>query len=396
MRVRCNLSIAGLTCYLAISLAGCGGGTTVGPPPPPPPPQGITFSFGAEETVFNHSTDSCEPLDVPDTPAHAVRLADGSLMLADGDAPRNYAMFGGDFSTLSRSCTAPTLVSDDLKNPDSYDNQEWIHSVYRSGNLIHALIHNEYHDSIASDCKPGDSSPANPCWYNSITYAVSTDGGHTFTHAVPPAQLVAPPPEVWNPQGPPPPYGYFNPSNIVLAQDSFFYAVFVANAPGGPQGVCLIRTQSLGDPTSWRAWDGSAFNLQMTDPYTGPPPTMCAAVAPGIAQPTLTYNTYLGKYMMVGSAVVGNASVCGAGYALSSDLVHWTDFQIMRAAYFTYPPCQPPAGSIVTTYFSIIDHGDATVNFEKAGQTPYLYYTRFNDLSLNRDLVRVPMVITSH
>jgi len=389
-----NAALAGLV--VALSLSGCGGGSSSSPPPPP---RGITFSFGSEEIVFNHSTDSCEPLDVPDTPAHAVRLADGGLMLADGDAPRNYAMFGADFSSLRRSCTAPTLVSDDLTNPDSYDNQEWIHSVYRDGNLIHALIHNEHHDPIASDCKPGDSSPANPCWYNSITYAVSTDGGYTFTHAVPPAHLVAPPPEVWNPQGPPPPYGYFNPSNIVLAQDAFYYSAFAANARNGPQQTCVMRTQTLGDPASWRAWDGNGFNLQMTDPYAVPPSSLCSSVASGIAQPTLTYNTYLGKYMMVGSAVVGNPSVCGAGYALSSDLVHWTDFQIMRAAYFTYPPCQPPAGSDVTTYFSIIDHNDATANFEKPGQTPYLYYTRIqyaNGVTLNRDLVRVPMVITSH
>jgi hypothetical protein len=358
----------------------------------------ITFSFGVEETVFNHSTDSCEPQDLPDTPAHAVRLADGSLMLADGNAPRNYAMFGADFSTLRRSCTAPTLVSDDLTNPDSYDNQEWILSLYRDSNLVHALIHNEYHDPIAPDCKPGDSSPANPCWYNSITYGVSSDGGHTFTHAAPPAHLVAPPPEVWNPQGPPPPYGYFTPSNIVRAQDGFYYSVFVAQAINGREQTCVMRTQTLGDATSWRAWDGTGFSLIMSDPYTGPPASLCAGVvAPAIAQPTLTYNTYLLKYMMVGGAVVGNPPVCGAAYALSSDLIHWTSVQIMRTAYFpSNPACQPPSGSSASVYFSIIDHSDTSVNFENSGQTPFLYYTRFNDLSLNRDLVRVPLVITSH
>ena len=357
-----------------------------------------TFSFGAEETVFNHSTDSCDPQDLPDTPAHAVRLADGSLMLADGNAPRNYAMFGADFSILRRSCTAPTLVSDDLTNPDSYDNQEWILSVYRDGNLVHALIHNEYHDPIAPDCKPGDSSPANPCWYNSITYGVSSDGGHTFTHAAPPAHLVAPPPEVWNPQGPPPPYGYFTPSNIVLAQDGFYYSVFVAIAMNGPAQTCVMRTQMLGDPTSWRAWDGTGFSLTMSDPYTGPPASLCTGVlADVIAQPTLTYNTYLRKYMMVGGAVVGNPPVCGAAYALSSDLLHWTPVQILRTAYFpSNPSCQPPSGSSASVYFSIIDHSDTSVNFENSGQTPFLYYTRFNDLDLNRDLVRVPLVITSH
>jgi len=100
---------------------------------------------------------------------------------------------------------------------------------------------------------------------------------------------------------------------------------------------------------------------------------------------------------MVGGVVVGNPPVCGAGYALSSDLIHWTPVQIMLTAYFpSHPPCQPPSGSSASVYFSIIDHSDTSVNFENSGQTPFLYYTRFNDLGLNRDLVRVPLVITAH
>jgi hypothetical protein len=159
-----------------------------------------------------------------------------------------------------------------------------------------------------------------------------------------------------------------------------------------------MRTQTLGDPTSWRAWDGSGFSLAMPDPYAGPPVSLCAGVVvPGIGQPTLTYNTYLQKYLMVGGAVVGSPPVCGAGYALSSDLIHWTAVQIVLTAYFPfYPSCQPPGGSSASVYFSIIDHSDTSVNFERSGQLPFLYYTRFNDLSLNRDLVRVPLVITSH
>lgn len=386
----------------AATLFGCSAGPTI--PPPPPPPKGqITFSFGAEETVFSYASDSCESLDVPDTPAHAVRFTDGSLMLADGDAPHNYAMFGPDFSTLKRTCT-PILVSDDLPTPDSFDNQEWIFSVYFDGTLVHALIHNEFHDPIALGCKPSDSTPANPCWYNSISYAVSSDGGYTFTHAPPPAHLVAPPPQQWNPQGPPsppPPYGYFEPSNILHAQDGFFYAAFRAIATHQQQNgnICVMRTQTLGDPTSWRAWDGSGFNLQMTDPYTSTNPTLCTSVSPGLAQPTLTYNTYLGKYMMVGSTAVGYPSVCGAYYALSSDLIHWTDLQLMRMAYFSNSPCLPPGGNgYLNIYFSIIDHNDVTANFEKAGQNPYLYYTREQwdngAGTLNRDLVRVPLAIT--
>lgn len=386
---------------LLAALAGCGGSGYSSPPPPPPTGQ-ITFSFAAEETVFSYSTDSCEVLDVPDTPAHAVRFADGSLMLEDGDAPRNYAMFGTDFSNLKRSCTAPILVSDDLSTADNFDNEEWIESVYFDGTVVHGLIHNEFHDPIAPNCKPGDSSPANPCWYNSISYAVSTDNGHTFTHAAPPAQLLAPPPQTWNPLGPPtppPPYGYFEPSNIVHAQDGFYYAAFRGNTMNNALQICIIRTQTLSDPTSWRAWDGNGFNLQMTDPYLNGSPSLCAGVAPDVAQPTLTYNTYVGRYMMVGSATLGN--VCGAAYALSSDLIHWTTFQIIRTAYFSYSPCLPPGGNgYLNIYFSIIDHSDMTANFEKPEQTPYLYYTRMQWANgggtLNRDLVRVPMVITLH
>ena len=180
--------------------------------------EGITFSFGAEETVFTWTTDNCESLDVPDVPAHAVRLADSTLVLIAGDAPRYYASFGADFSSLRRNCAQPALVSGDDYDPESYDNQEWIQPIYREDDVIHALIHNEYHDPFAPNCSPGNTHPGNPCWYNSITYASSTDGGHTFTHATPPAHVVAPAPMKWDPQGTPPPTGYFFPSDTRLVR----------------------------------------------------------------------------------------------------------------------------------------------------------------------------------
>ena len=44
-------------------------------------------------------------------------------------------------------------------------------------------------------------------------------------------------------------------------------------------------------------------------------------------------------------------------------------------------------------YPSIVDHEDSTVNFERPGRMPYLYYTRHNG-GLDRDLVRVPLTFT--
>ncbi len=363
---------------------------------------GITFSIGPEETVFKHSTDSCEPLDLPDVPAHAVRLADGTLTLMAADAPRNYAMFGADFSSLRRDCAAPALVSDDDYYPDTYDNQEWIHSIYGEGGVIHALITNEYHDPFASNCSPGYTGPGNPCWYNSVTYAFSIDGGHTYTHATPPAHAVAPPFEKWDPQGAPPPYGYFMPSNILLAPDGYHYSlIFAIDRAGTSTRLCLMRTQTLDDPASWRAWDGTGFNLQMTSPYTGAEPAMCAAVAtpPNVVpQPTLTYNTYLGKYMLIGGALEGGPTepLCGFYYSLSSDMVNWTPLRLVRQAHVPWSPQCFPDGTVGATFPSFIDHTDASGNFERPGQTPYLYYTRFNDHALDRDLVRVPVAITQH
>jgi hypothetical protein len=43
-----------------------------------------------------------------------------------------------------------------------------------------------------------------------------------------------------------------------------------------------------------------------------------------------------------------------------------------------------------------VDHEDTTANFERPGRTPYLYYTRFNDLGPNRDIVRAPLIITRY
>jgi hypothetical protein len=73
----------------------------------------------------------------------------------------------------------------------------------------------------------GGAGPGNPCWYNSITYAISTDGGLSFTHATPPGHVVAPPWEKWGAStGTPTPYGYFFPSNIVLGPDNAYYSFF--------------------------------------------------------------------------------------------------------------------------------------------------------------------------
>lgn len=371
-----------------------------------------TATLGAREIVIDWTTDRCEDLDVPDGPARFVRAQDNSLVLFSGNAPRYYVSRGAGFGSLARDCIQPVLVSKDLPTAESYENWEWPWAIYRDGATWHALVHNEFHDAVAVTCRPGDSSPGNPCWYNSITHAVSTDGAKTFTKPLAPAHVVAPAPNAWVaplpgevPVGNGTVEGYFNPSNIVHASDGYYYSFLMAIPTRNwteAQGLCVFRTNTLADPSSWRAWDGSGFNLRMTSPYvTGGPATVCSFLDTVMTQGQVEYNTYLERYMYVsvsqGPFDVGGRGVCGFFYALSADLVHWSRHQLLVEAQLPWCPADLQQPGVLdpqtVLYPSIVDHSDTTVNFERTGRTPYLYYTRFN-AGLDRDLVRVPLTIT--
>jgi hypothetical protein len=367
----------------------------------------VRVTFGAKEVVFDYTTDRCDNLDLPDQPARFVRSEEGSLVLVDGNAPRHYLTRGADFGSLKRDCSQPALISADRATPESYANWEWLWAVYREGPRWHALIHNEFHDAVASTCHPGDSSPSNPCWYNSITYAVSTDGARSFSKPSAPGNVIAPAPYAWVPPAQQASYfyaeGYMGPTNIVHANDGYYYSLFsvwrILQLTAAEGGICVMRTDALEDPARWRAWDGSSFNLRMTSPYvTGSPAPVCRFLKTPMASGHLVYSTYLNRYVQVAQAQkwINGRNVCGIFFALSVDLVHWSDLQLLAEA-MAFGNCEVTPGgpgvldTVMVGYSSIVDHADASANFERAGRTPYLYYTRFNDGGLDRDLVRVPL-----
>ncbi len=370
----------------------------------------VSVTFGERELVFDWTTDRCEDLHLPDQPARFVRAADGELVLFDANAPTYYVSRGADFDSLERDCDPPALVSADLQTPESYENWEWIWAVYREGTSWHALIHNEFHDAAAPTCRVGDPSPANPCWYNSITYAVSTNDARTFVKPI--AHVVAPPPRVWTPPDTQAEYyyveGYFNPTNIVRGKDDYYYALMSVFPESGVdvRGMCAMRTNTLSDPASWRAWDGRGFNLPLPSPYaTGSTAPLCEFLPTLERQGSgsLTYNSYIDRYMHVndwGQWVDPQTLICGFYFSLSSDLIHWSDIQLLaRADIGVSWGCDTSPGEpLILDPFevgspSIIDHTDSTTNFERPGRTPYLYYTRYNG-GLDRDLVRVPLTFT--
>jgi hypothetical protein len=367
-------------------------------------PGKVLVSLGPVETVYNYATQKCASgYEIPDEPAHAVRLSDASIVLFAANYPLNFSYRGADFASLVSNCT-PALTSAGNPTPQSFENDQWISGVYYQDNVVYALIHNEFHDSTAATCLPGDSSPANPCWYNSITFASSTDNGLTFT--LPANYLVAPPVAVWTPpatqQTAASGYyhsGYFNPTNVISGNDGYLYAMIYSvpqpNSSGNAVGECVMRTATIADPASWRAWDGSGYNLAFANPYTaGSAPAGCQVVLVGFLVESLTYNSYLGNYIAIGSK-------CGDWYSVSSDLVNWTPVVSFDTTYdppgLGPNPCPAPSGQLPESYPSLIDHDSVSPNFDVSGQTAYLYHSRwesnFTTGSQDRDLVRQPVIL---
>ena len=379
--------------------------------------------LGPEETEFDWTTQRCEDIHVPDTPVRAYRDSNNQVVLTMSHYV-NRRMIGPSLNDLSVDCDI-TYSSDGNADPAAYDDQEWIHSPWTSdGKNVFALVHDEYHGwdhpgQCTSQGHPNvpklTTVPAPPqfgnynpgCLYNSITLATSTDGGASYRHTTPPTHLVASVPYVYAQDTAP--YGYFSPDNIIKRSDGYFYVIFFAQAHGAQlAGDCVMRTKTPTRPVTWRAWDGSGYNVQFINPYRNPQPPeqhVCAPVSYnelGQMIGNVTYNTFFGKYVMVGAqALVDPGSgdlIWGFYYSTSSDLVNWSMRELVMEAElpWTYEcgddspvvyPALMPASSLTPT--------STTRNFDTTGRNVFVYFTRMNPencvLLLDRDLIRIPI-----
>lgn len=368
----------------------------------------LTFdvSVGPIEVVIDGPSTACGPLDIFDLPLRAVRLSDGTVLAIAANAPSTFMMKGGDLTHLRKTCV-DALPSPKSVSARQYENWYWIGSLFRQGAVVHALIHNEYHDPVSPSCRIGDTSPANPCWYNSINYASSVDNGQSFRTPTAPLQVVAPAPETWNPAAPwrcngsshCPHYGYETPTNMFTGLDGRIYAGFIsvpgAAAPTQFGGMCLMRTTTPSDPSSWRAWDGASFSLEMQSPYASGSTIVpaCAYVDPlnlPAGATSITYSTYLQRYIAIGYSQ--DVSNCGFTYSTSRDLIRWT-----ASALLYRHPLNTYCGNSASlrgkaAYPTLIDPTDGGDNFDRAGPRPYLYFVRWNgDTQFTREIVRVPL-----
>lgn len=367
----------------------------------PPSPTGHVAVAGPLETVFDWRRQACEPAEFPDLPARAFRDYRGRVQLLLSHY-ENFRLIGRSLKRLRRDCHA-VMRSPERSAPSRFEDREWLASLYtRDGRTIWALVDEEYQGNRHAGRCPAHSYYM--CWYNAVTLARSTNGGRSYSHLPPPRQVIAAAPSPYVADDGP--IGVFTPSNIVTGPGGAHYALVRIRAPGGAHGTCLLRSRSVGSPDAWRAWDGHGFDGTLPDPYSPAAHVAlgCRQVGAGrIAEMTesLTYNTALHSYLLVGLAPPGplslGAQVTGIYFSTSPDLVHWSDRTLIAPAITTQTySC---GGHSPLAYPSVIDPSSRSRVFATSGASPYLYFTQFHYEGCrqtgNRDLMRVRLRIGS-
>jgi hypothetical protein len=349
------------------------------------------------------------------------------------------------------------------------------------GGEVYVVMHQEFRveGDLQASCDPAFFIPANDCWLASLTFA-ETASLSEFPQACPNGkQTVDGPitpnitgtcymhnhtltsPFTYPPYGSPAsaaerakqviaaiPYQYYAPStsrrwgrngykensNVIRGESGDlagkYFTLATVSAPpvdsaSQKTGLCLLQTDNLAQPTAWRVWNGTDFSTTLVNGYDladSASNHVCQPVAPAMQPWSLTYNTYLKKYMLVASAVPGNGLL---QYLLSDDLLNWSDPQPLVSAPqrdnaeaacldgLTYSviidphdPANPPndpAGSSGEPADPNFDHPNATPDIYASymnvdplvpGQTACQVHTRPTDDSPNGDsgnLIRMPI-----
>lgn len=354
---------------------------------------------GEEEVVFDWSQQRCENESIPDLAARAFRDAQGLVHVLIS-TPKLYYLSGSHLGEVARDCTLIRTTPKEA-DPALWMDNEWISSLYtEDGQTIYALVHNEYQGHThAGQCPQNDYFL---CWYNTVTMLVSRDGGQTFEYiAEPPAHYVAGLPYRYEAGAGT--YGLRGPSNIIEGPDGYYYVFlnYIAYQTQ-EQYVCLMRTDTLDDPASWRYWDGEGFGGRFLDPYLNaidaPEASLCQPLAvdqigAGLNE-SITYNTELERYVLIGISAdhIEGREVWGFYYSFSGDLLHWTHRELIMEVPLPWT-VEFPGSDLSYLYPSLLDPDSLSLIFNTTDAQAYLYYTRnnFGHASLDRDLIRVPV-----
>lgn len=236
------------------------------------------------------------------------------VMLASSDA--NWELLGPSVARLRANCQVVFRSA----TPAQAAGRVWIEATYTSdGKRVSALGSRMLSDTQDPRCRrtgPG------ACWLNDIVALHSTDGGSHYTLG----PVVASFRTAFDPDRAER-VGFFTVSNIAPWQGAFYTVASWSLGSGHTQN-CLLRNVSPDDPSSWRAWDGKAFSLDLSEVSPARPP--CAAISPrSLPQEvrSISYAKKTGRWIAIFADTrrqIGEAdAVQGVYESRSADLVHW-------------------------------------------------------------------------
>jgi hypothetical protein len=344
---------------------------------------------GPEELVLSHDRMTCNSeqpgsADRTDMPVTAFRRKDGSVVMLAGNQ-NNFYLEGPSVEAARRTSCANLLAPNNNPDPTKFTARRWLFAIYaKTYDLVFGLVHNEYHgNEFMRDGCVKTSQRNFECWYASTTLVVSKDGGHTFQDPPSPDNVLAAPPFKFatNKKR----VGTDSPKIVGNPADGMTYVMvnFRDRNRGMNARQCLLRGsgKSLDD---WRAWDGHGFNQDMRSPYVVERGADCVGVIP-YAVSSLKYVTAIKKFVAIG--LRGPRLT----YAFSDDLIHWSKPQTLMTV--TRKQVRQSGDPLPRDYFSLLDPGSTSVNFDTLEGKPYLYFVQYTEDRRYRDLYRVPLVI---
>lgn len=359
----------------------------------------LTVDPSTPQTVFSWSSQRCDDIAIPDSPARALRLPDGRLLLV-ATHYNNRVLVGSGFADLKPDCRTAG-AGQESADPAMFDDRFWVQALLpaRDGRVL-GLASHEFHGKRHEGSCSLDRTQRVRCWYSSIV-AVEAPLDHLGFRLLPlKERVVVAPPARYSPDGPAR-YGIFTVSNIVRHGD-YFYAAVYQEGMGGKRsrGNCLLRAPQS-DPLKWKVLAEDGGWIEFANPYRSDEPdrgtNRCAVIGEDVFSQAIRSLIFIEpwqRWVAVSSKRSGGPDG-GVYYATSTDLLEWTKPRLLLSAI--EPWADRKGCGTYFAYPSLIDHKSRSELFDTGGDDVWLYLTRFNFANcvkgLNRDLVRYKVTV---
>ena len=363
----------------------------------------------------------CQIGDFPDIPTRAFAVPQHSKSSSSNNSSSDYIIHMIQGSTNAHIMTGPSLFDvtracnmtwnmTGNADPAMFAGDEFLDStvVFLNGTVI-SLSHTEYPGNRFDNC-PGPSYPY--CWTVTTGLMISHDFGMTWKHAQPPPHhLVAAVPYIYNTTQLA--SGWGDPTNILKhPSDGYYYVAMWNRNQVGLQkpGVCMMRSNALLEPSSWRGWNGTDYSVPFVSPYQTKDPAWNPAnhickvlpVDETILDPTkyspfgLVWSPSLQVFLMTWACLSGYGSFY---MTTSPDLIHWSTPQAIYDKSML--PNATRAHVTSMHYPNLMDVAAPTVlkdpNYSAITSTPHLFWVSFghSPYSDGRTVWATPLGIAS-